>query len=209
MKSLLICVALLAATATMASAQDRSRYEVNELSDKQLRQLQALTPEKIAQDIVIQDDALEPVAVLSTEKAWVARGGFTDPVRSDNLLRALIMKSSGEVRFQLYHEVTYTDDWRRFDRINYLSDGAPASAPLRSLAQEVLTCQYGPCVHREVVAFDLPRELVEDIAAQYVPGASPLWRYRLKARNGFDWDDRLAPAEAAGLLMAVEKYCGE
>ena len=202
---------LLAATLTCsmmlpAAAQERSSDEINVLSDRQMRRQHAITPEQVANDIDIDDDDLEAVATLTTREAWTARGGFTDPVRSDNMLRAFVTKSTGRVRYQLYHEITYSTDWRRFETVNYLVDGAPVTAELTPIASDVVTCEYGACVHRELVAFDIPVELLEEIAALYQPGASPQWRYRLKARSGIDWDDHIPPAEAAGILLAVERF---
>lgn len=58
----------------------------------------------------------------------------------------------------------------------------------------------------EVVAFDVPETFLRNLAQR--AGERPVrpWRFRLKAKNGLDWTDDMAPAEAAGLLLAVDRY---
>lgn len=197
-----LCIALLP---QVASAQPRQGEEVIEPSAKQLRQLQALTPESVAKKVAVNDDDLEPTATLTTEPVLKSKGRFTDKVRADNFLRAFIDKSSGTVRFQLYQEVTYSGDWRRFTTATYMTKAGPVASEIAPIARDVVTCAYGLCVYREVVGFDVPREVLEEVASG-VPGTSPFWRFRFKGQSGLEWEDRLAPAEAAGLLLAVDTY---
>lgn len=200
----IMIAAILLTTSTLAIAQPMPGYEVIEPSEKQMRQLQALTPQSVLESITIEDDELERIATITTENAWSSKGKFTDRVRSDNLLRAFVNKTTGNVIYQLYQSVSYNNEWRNFQTANYSTSQGLAAADLVTIDKEVVAC-YSMCSYREVVGFDLPTEVVEEIAAQYSPGNSPLWRYRLKG-NGLDWEDRIAPAEAAGLLMAVEAY---
>lgn len=189
-----------------AAAQLIAGEEVIEPSAKQMRQLQALTPEAVRDAMTISDDELETVATITSEKVWKSRGKFTDKVRSDNFLRAFIDKSSGAVRYQLYQEITYSGDWRRITSVNYATPNGPVSTPVASISREVISCDYGLCVYREVVGFDIPSDQLQAIAASYKPGQSKLWRFRFKGQSGLDWEDRLAPAEAAGLLLAVRAH---
>jgi len=190
-------------------AQLTAGYEVIEPSAKQMQQLQALTPEAAQRAITISDDDLETVATITSEKVWKSRGKFTDRVRSDNFLRAFIVKASGKVRYQLYQEITYSGEWRQFTSVNYATPDGPASVPVVSISKDVVTCSSGLCVYREVVGFDIPAEQLAAIAESYQPGQSKLWRFRFKGQGGLDWEDRLAPAEAAGLLLAVREYLAE
>lgn len=57
-----------------------------------------------------------------------------------------------------------------------------------------------------IVAFALPEQHLTAVAGQYLPGSSPLWRFRFKAQNGLDWEDRMSPAEAAGMVEAARRY---
>ena len=79
--------------------------------------LNALTSEGVASVVTIADDDLEPTVVLTTAKAWSSRGKFTDPVRSDNFLRAFVNKKTGTKTFQLYEQVTYSFEYRNFRRV--------------------------------------------------------------------------------------------
>lgn len=200
------CLLLAALAPAPSLAQPVAGLEVIEPGERQKRQLQALTPERVLADINVSDDDLDTVATLTSEKVWSSRGGLTARVRSDNFLRAFIGKTSGEVRYQLYQEVTYGDDWRRFSSVNYATPSGPARAEVNVITREVVTCDYGSCVFREVIGFDLSRELMEEIAAGYTPGNSTMWRFRFRGQNGLDWEDRIAPAEAAGMLLAVDRY---
>lgn len=65
-------------------------------------------------------------------------------------------------------------------------------------------CSAGSCSYRDDLVFDLSEELLREIATQYTPDASRLWRVRFQAQTGLNWEDRISPAEAAGLLLAVE-----
>ncbi|MBC2667197.1 hypothetical protein H7F51_16880 [Novosphingobium flavum] len=182
----------------------QSKEERIEPSPAQLAKLNALTPEGVAALVTVKGDELEPVTVLTTAEAWKSKGAFTDPVRSDAMLRAFISTRTGEVRWQVYEEVSYNYAYRMFRQAVYATAAGAQSAAVTELAHEVLGCFGGTCSYRDTLGFDLPEAAVREIAAQYHPGGSPLWRFRFKAQSGLDWEDRIAPAEAAGLLLAVE-----
>lgn len=203
MKSILAFISILALAAPL-QAQPIAGEEVIEPSEKQLRQLRALSPASVEKLISINDDSLEAVATLTTEPVWKSKGGFTDKVRSDNFLRAFIDKRTGKVRYQLYQQVTYSGDWRRFTSVNFATADGPVAAELTPIVEEVVTCSYGICVHREVVGFDVPREVLDQLANQYSAERLDFWRFRFKGRGGLDWEDRISPAEIAGLLRAVD-----
>jgi hypothetical protein len=178
---------------------------VIEPSPKQLNALQSLSPADVAARVVINDDDLEPVATLTTAAAYSSRGAFTDRVRSDNFLRAFVNKTTGATSFQLYQSITYTSEWRNFQSVNFATPSGTQSAPIVKISHRV-DCQFGPCVIFDEVGFDVSGDTMRAIANTYVAGNSPLWRFRFKAQNGIDWEDRMAPAEVAGMLLAVESY---
>ena len=210
MKIFLVVASAAAALALSASplvlAQSAERYTVIPPSDRQMRQLQALTPEGVAEQILIEDDDLEVIATLTTLDAWQSNGRFTDQVKSDNFLRAFVNKATGATSFQLYQIVTYSDDWRRFATVNYITSNGPKTAELDQIAAETIACYAEICTHRETVGFMVPREVLEEVASTYTPSNSPFWRFRFKARSGFDWEDRMSPAEAAGMLLAADRF---
>ena len=61
------------------------------------------------------------------------------------------------------------------------------------------------CTLREAVAFDIPEAALRGLATGYRPRARLAWTYRLSATANADFDGQFAPAEAAGLLLAVDK----
>lgn len=200
MRLLPALLALLAASAPV-SAQTTDLKRSYKASD-----VARLTPELIRSRVTVNDDTLEPIATLSTDKGFVSKGSFFDKVKSDNFFRAFIDKQSGAVRYQLYATVTYGPDWRHFTSASALFDGRPRAIPLTIISKDVVTCAGGYCVMRETVGIPLAESDVEQIAAGYRAGASQPWAYRLKARNGLDFDDSIMPAEAAGLLLVVRDY---
>jgi hypothetical protein len=53
--------------------------------------------------------------------------------------------------------------------------------------------------------FEIPASVVKEIAQGYRPDSRDPWRLRFKDENGGSITGGLAPAEAAGLLQAVER----
>jgi hypothetical protein len=196
--------AIVFAQGSAVSAQTKD--ERIEPSAKEMVKIQALTPDHFAKSATTEDDDLEPVVTITTLKGYRSNGRFTDPVRSDNFLRAFISKRTGEVRYQLYQTVSYNFKWRYFTSVNFATPSGPQSAKLDVIEREVVSCMGGICSYRETIGFDLSEDRLKEIAATYLPQNAPLWRFRFKADNGIDWEDRMSPAEAAGLLAAVRDY---
>jgi hypothetical protein len=191
---------------TAVTAEAQRRDEVIEPSAKDMARMQQLTPEGVAAIVTIRDDELETVATLDTSRAFSSRGRFTDRVRSDVFLRALVDKGSGKIIYQVYENVSYSGDWRNFSSVNIATSEGPLSVPLQNISSRVLTCAYGLCAREDHLAFVVPETVLRSIAATYRPGASLAWRFRFKAQNGVDWEDRIMPAEIAGLLIAVDRF---
>lgn len=177
-----------------------------EYSAKDLARMQALTPDYFRQSASVADDALEPIATITTDKGFSSRGRFTDRVRSDNFFRALVDKATGVTLLQLYAEVTYSYEWRNFTSASVLMGGRPKAIPLIVIDRKVVTCAAGVCAYREAVAIPVTEAEVKEIAGRWSAAGSRPWPYRLKATNGMDFEDAIMPAEAAGILEAVEAY---
>jgi hypothetical protein len=175
------------------------------LSPKQMAALRALTVDGVAAAATIVDDDLETVATITTEKAWRNKGSFTDRVRSDNFLRALIDKRTGVARYQVYETVTYSGPFRNLTSANYATPRGPVSARVIPIEHEILGCTGGLCLNRDDVAFDIDEVVLRTIAEQDDTG-SGLWLLRFKGQGGLDWNDQLAKTEVAGLLKAVLVY---
>ncbi|TKD51520.1 hypothetical protein [Sphingomonas baiyangensis] len=164
-----------------------------------------LTPEGVAKIVDVADDDLEPAATLSTERVFVFKGGLTDRVRADTFFRAIVGKQTGATVYQLYARLRYSGEMRRFTVANYDDGGQPTGVPL-IVADRRVECLYGNCGGIEDVAFTVPEETMRALAMRAAERPVQPWRVRFKAENGQDWTDDIAPAEAAGLLIAVDRY---
>ncbi|MXO63948.1 hypothetical protein [Qipengyuania oceanensis] len=205
---LVACTCLLG-IALNAGTVPASAQAVTGWTDKQqakrAEQFARLTPEHFARTAEAHDDELEVVATIDTQKGHRFKGAFKDPVRTDTFLRALVNKRSGAALYQLYASLTYTGEWRTFTSATYVGSEGPVSAPLKVIRRDV-DCQYGGCIYVEHVAIEISGVLLEELATRAAERPVKPWRFRFKARNGQDWTDDMAPAEAAGLLLAVERY---
>jgi len=189
---------------TTATAQVMTGWSDKQQA-KRLEQFARLTPGEVAKLVTTADDDLESVATLTTDHVFKTPGGFSDRVRADNFLRALIDKKSGRTIFQLYAQLLYTGEPRRFNGANFQLAGTIASRPL-TISHGTVDCPYGVCMHEDQIAFEIPEALLRELAARADERPVRPWRFRLKAQSGEDWTDDMAPAEAAGLLIAVDRY---
>jgi hypothetical protein len=172
-------------------------------SAKRARDYARLTSDQVANSVSVQDDALEQVATFTTEAAYRFRGGFTDRIRADAFLRALLTKRTGTAVFQVYATLAYSGEPRNFTSALYETPDGPQRAEL-SIMRDAPECAYGACNRRATLAFVVPDHAVRAIAAR--AGTAEPWRFRFKAESGEDWTEDLPPVEAAGLLQAVERW---
>ena len=183
----------------------QSREERIEPSAKQMAKLQQLTPSGVAATVFTKDDDLETVAILDTSKAYSSNGAFTDRVRSDNFVRALINKSTGAIVYQVYQTIRYNGDRRDFSSATYSTPAGPVQVPVQTISSRLMACFGGLCSYEDSVGFIVPEAVLREVAASYRPNASTPWRFRFQSQSAFDWEDRLMPAEIAGLLQAAEQ----
>lgn len=164
-----------------------------------------LTAEHFDKTSTLKDDDLETVATITTAPGFTFKGGFTDRVRADSFLRAFIEKTTGRTSYQLYATITYTGQWRTFESGTFSTPAGPVSQPLTVIDHSV-TCPYSICVYTEVVALELTESFLRQLAQRADERPVTPWRFRFKAKDSEDWTDDIAPAEAAGLLLAVDRY---
>lgn len=177
---------------------------------KRISQFDTLTPEHFDRTSVVQDDDLEVSASIDTEAGFKFKGGFTDVIRSNTFLRALINKRTGETVYQVYARLNYSLEQRVFERVNFETPDGPMTVSLTVIARDA-ECQHAPtlkygCLHTEDVAFALPESFIRQLAARSAERPVKPWRFRFKSQKGIDWTDDMPPSEAAGLLLAVERY---
>lgn len=96
---------------------------------------------------------------------------------------------------------------RNYSLANYERTSGIGTAELTRINSNVIKCgQYSDvlgCDRSEEVVFDVQEELIRQIAAR---PADKLWRIKFRATAGKDWEEQIAPAEAAGLLAAIDAY---
>lgn len=175
--------------------------------EKDKAKLLKLTASDFQRKAVITDDDLETVATIDTSKGFRSLGGLVDLVRADVFLRALIHKRTGATTFQVYETIIYRGDDRRYQSANFQDGEVIGTAALTQIGHNVLDCdptyQYIGCNRSEDFAFEVPETTLRRVA---VAQADQFWRFKFRAQSGDDWEDMIAPAEAAGLLAAAEAY---
>lgn len=174
------------------------------------RALARLSPDDFAGRTAVVDDPRAGAVVLTT--AGAHRGGqpMTGAFADDVHLRAAIDRSTGQVTWQVWHDLINFPGKARVTAVEYrFAAAVQASSPAQvSTWQDV--CQMAdtnaPCHVYQRVVFELPEAAVREIAASWQAGSRRSWPLRFKAAAGKDIVGGLAPAEAAGLLRAVENW---
>lgn len=170
--------------------------------------IMSYTPEHFRDTALITDDALDTVAVISTQNGRHQGTDFGgDGWSCKSFLRAIIDKRSRATTYQLYAEVSYFDDRRAYSMINYFTPQGVQSVPLTKIAHSSDPCHKSDCMKTEDVAFDMPESMLREIAGTYAPHAANGWEFKLKGRIiSTDVVGVVMPSEAAGLLMTVKAY---
>lgn len=195
---------LLAAGALAAFPLAASAYE-------QLpRPLARLTPADFAGQIQIVDDPLEPAIVLSTRDGY-ARSRALKGARADDVhLRALVDRQTGRVTWQVWHDLIYVGGRKNVSAVHYRYAGERRAAEPVTVRHWLDQCPptdgIGACNQVSRIVFELPEKTIREIAAAYGAGAREPWRLRFEDANGRDVTGGLAPAEAAGLVQALEAW---
>lgn len=198
-------VAMLAAPPANA-ADDKGYTGLSESQQaKRIAQFADLTPEHFAKTATISGDELDVAVTIDTAAGYKFKHRFTDPVRSEVLLRAMISRQTGATTYQVYARIAYSLEQRFFQNATYVTAEGPVSARLTIIDHDII-CQYGTCVFTDIMVFDIPERTLRNIAARADERPVKPWRFRYQSGVGLDWTDDIAPAEAAGLLMAVDRY---
>lgn len=194
-----LCIAL-----AFAAPQTAGAYE-------QLpRPLASLSPADFAREIDVVDDPLEPAVVLSTHQGYARGRAIKGAHANDVHLRALVDRASGRVTWQVWHELITVRGHKQVTAVHFLAGGnlrqvAPFAVD-HWLDQCPATDAVGSCNQFTRVGFELTEDMVREIATAYAAGSREPWRLRFKVESGRDVTGGLAPAEAAGLLQAVEAW---
>jgi hypothetical protein len=199
-----IKLALLAIAIPMTTAAPAAAY------DRLPSGLARLSPADFASKVKVVDDPLEPTITLSTDDAYKRGRSIKGAHAEDVHLRVVVDRATRRVSWQVWHELSYMGNQRDLASVHYLTGGALERSEIMAqdnwLDQCPPTDGVGSCNQFTLVAFELPAATVREIADAYRPGERTPWVLRFKDKNGRDITGGLAPAEAAGLVHALEAW---
>lgn len=179
-------------------------------ADELPRGLARLAPADFAARIEILDDPIEPAVLLSTRAAHrqglPMAGGFVE----DAHLATEIDRTTGAARWQASFDLVNFARRAEVVVVSYRAGGVAQRAAPRSVTHHLAVCAPGdaadPCHARMRVVIALDEATVREIAGAYRPGSREAWRVGFVDTSGERLTAGLAPAEAAGLLLAVERW---
>jgi len=173
------------------------------------KRLASMTPIEFETKTQVIDDPLEPDLVISTEKAHRGSQWLNDGLADNIYLRAMVARGTGQVRFQIWHDIAYWGMRKDIYQVNYVASGALKSNPLAIAAHRPDECPFVDevvyCRSHKTLVFDVPETVMREIAQQYQPQSRQAWSFRFKDRLGRDVTSGIAPAEAAGLLRVLDR----
>lgn len=134
MRAIMFAAAVaLGAVSISAHAQMITQEQIDRKREKDKVKLLKMTPADFQKSVEIEDDDLDPIATLSTEKGFRSTGGLFVVQGSDVLLRAHVGKRTGQTTYQVYGYVWYKETQeRRNHTVNYQRDGDIASVALQA-----------------------------------------------------------------------------
>lgn len=172
--------------------------------------LARLTPSDVEGKVRVSDDPLEHNVVLSTREAWKRGQSVEGAHATDVHLRAVVNRDTGRISWQVWHDLTYPGAQRDLVAVNYLAGGTLSQTPLIVEEHWTDNCPgtdgTGSCNQFTRLAFEVPEAVIREIADSYRSGSRTPWRLRFKDANGGAITSGIAPAEAAGLVRAIERW---
>jgi len=194
----------LLAAALLAAPQMASAYELLP------KKLASLSPQDFAQKMLLEEDPLDPVVTLSTQHGYTHGRSIEGAYANDVHLRASVDRNTGRVTWQVWHELINVRGHKNVVAIHYWRDGMMASAHPLTVDRWLDQCppmdSVGFCNQFTRVAFELPEDVVREVAASYRAGSREPWRLHFKDKSGQDVTGGLAPAEVAGLVQALDSW---
>jgi hypothetical protein len=170
--------------------------------------LGSLTMEHFRDTATVADDPITGTTTIATEKGFVSHKGILRSVSSDEFLKGVINKKTGQKSFQVDVSVSYYGRWRTYTTANYQAADGPRSLSTMQLGRDIGTCAVGNCLYTEHVAFTVDEGLLRQLAGGYVPGNPALWHYKLIPKVGPDYSGELSSAEIAGFLAKIDQATG-
>jgi hypothetical protein len=170
----------------------------------------AMSADAVRAAVEIVDDPLEPNVLFSTREAQRANWKLFRRAAHDNHLVAAIDRQTGEARFQLRQTVRYWGEAREYHAAHFRDEGGLRTVALSEARPGNDVCPTTEnmleCPLTQHMAFDLSEQQVRAIAVHQAQANGAGWSFKMKDRTGRDLVSTITPAEAAGLLLAVDQY---
>lgn len=174
------------------------------------KRLAVMTPEQFHAATLTRDDPLEFETTISTERGYRRGKAAKGTIDSDTYLRAVIDRQSGATRYEVWQEIRYFGPRRSYHAVHLAGGDGLARMPLAVARHGGDLCPNaetnGECVLTKTIAFSVDEPLLRDLATRYRSGGTQDWQFKLKDQGGLDLVGAIVPAEAAGLLLAVDAY---
>lgn len=172
--------------------------------------LARISPADFASRTTINDDRLEDIVVLSTQRSTRTEGPAKGAWIDDGHLRVIVDRVTGKASWQVWHDLAYIGPGKQVSSVHYLVDSkllrTQPSVVEHWLDQCPATDMPGQCNQLTRIVFELPEEHVRQIARSHNVGSRHPWMMRFKDRNGESVTVGFAPAELAGLVQAYETW---
>lgn len=173
------------------------------------RSLAALSAADFASRVEVVDGPTGAV-VLSTREGYSRARAVKGAHANDIHLRAVVDRTSGLVSWQVWHELATVRGHQGITAVHYTLGGKPHSAPPIKAEYWLDDCPpadgLGACNRFTRVGFELPERAVREIVAAYDRGSRRPWQFRFQDVSGRDVTSGIAPAEAAGLVRALDTW---
>lgn len=178
--------------------------------DRLPRALAELTAADFARSVTVADDPARGVTVLSTRDGYPRTRPLQGAHAADVHLRALVDRDSGRVTWQVWHDLVTVRGHQGITAVHYSLGGRPRTTAAVDAEYGVGECPpadgLGMCDRRTRIVFELPERAMREIAAAYDRGSRGPWRIRFQDTSGRDVVSGIAPAEAAGLVKALDGW---
>jgi hypothetical protein len=142
---------------------------------------------------------------ISTEKGFMEHTGPMRMVWSDEFLRGIIDRRTGQKSFEVTAWLIYSGRPRSYATARFQTPTGMRSVPTTQLAREVSTCAVGECSYTDHIAFSVDEELLRQLAAEPDEPKPRIWHYTLIAKAAPEYGGGLSTAEVAGLLAKVDE----
>jgi len=174
----------------------------------------AMSAEAFGAAVEVRHDMAARTTTFSTEPAH--RPSRVSPIRhllSDHHLRAVLDWRTGAIRYEVHQRILYWGAHAR-DRRDYgvalhaAPDGLRVGPVLAATHGESFCPNednWGHCALTRNIVFVLGEDEIRAIAARGRAEPAAPWTFRIAEPRGREWEGGIASAEAAGLLLAVER----